>query len=233
VGAAAAVGAVLVLSGCGGKDVTFTPASATDVVQPADGRPGTTSAPPDVPSTPTSPAAVATPSNLVISTQGSTICVRNKDTGSQACVGRSGTAVVNGVVIVDGKVVSTEGSSGGSVVVNGGSVVVGGSVPTVPTSGQVSLGGAVRWQGAVSGTCQRQGDVRHATVTLPDGGRLGIDAVGDGVVRIKLTSGGDTYSGNWVGDSGVVSLAEKSLTVNGAQVGRGSNSVQVTATLNC
>jgi hypothetical protein len=238
-GAAAAAGAVLLLSGCGGKEVTFSPASAG--VQ-ADGRPGTTAAasPSGAASSAAaqSPAPVATPSNLVITTQGSTVCVRNKDTGSQACVGTHGTAVVNGVVIVDGKVVSTAGSDGSSIVVNGGSVVNGGNVvtggsPPVPTSGQVTLSGAVQWRGAVSGTCQRSGEVRHAVVNLPNSGRLGIDAVGTGVVRISLVSGGDSYAGNWVGDSGIVSLADKSLTVNGARVGRGSNTVQVTASLNC
>jgi hypothetical protein len=237
VGAVAAAGAVLLLSACGGKEVTFTPASAG--VQ-ADGQPGTTSAAaqPSSSAAGAQQSAVATPSNLVITTQGSTVCVRNKDTGSQACVGTHGTAVVNGVVIVDGKVVSTAGSDGNSIVVNGGSVVSGGNVvsggaPPVPTSGQVTLSGAVQWRGAVSGTCQHSGDVRHAVVTLPNNGRLGIDAVGTGVVHIQLVSGGDSYAGNWVGDSGVVSLAEKSLTVHGAQVGRGSNAVQVTASLNC
>jgi hypothetical protein len=230
--ASAAVAAVLLTAGCGGKDVTFTPAADTSgAIQPAGGAPSGGSG--GSGAAPSSSAKV--PSNLDITRQGSTICVRNKDTGSQACVSDHGTAVVNGVVIVDGKVVSTSGSSDGSVVVDNGSVVVDGDAASVPTSGRVALAGAVQWQGSASGTCHRRGEVRHAQVTLAGGGggRLEIDVVGTGVVRIVLTTGGDTYSGNWVGDNGIVSLADKSLKVNDAPVGRGSRIVRVTAALDC
>jgi hypothetical protein len=230
--AGAAGAAVLLTTGCGGgKDVTFTPAAnSSGIVQPGDGSPP--SAASDGAQTPASP--VATPPNIVISTQGSSICVRNKDTGSQACVGKNSTAVVNGVVIVDGKVVSTSGTSGGgSVIVNGGGSVVTGDTPPVPTSGQVTLSGAVQWRGSAKGTCQHSGDVRTAKVTLADGGTLNINAVGTGVVRIELASGGNTYSGNWVGETGLVSMTAKSLTLNGARVGRAANTVQITATLDC
>jgi len=229
---AGAVGGVLLVTGCGGKEVTFTPAAnSSAVVQPADGSGAAPTTSADA-ATPASP--VATPPNIVVSTQGSTVCVRDKNTGSQACVGSHGTAVVNGIVIVDGKIVSTSGTTGGgSVVINGNGNVVTGDVPPVPTSGQVTLAGAVQWKGPAKGTCQRQGTVRHAVVDLSGGGRLGIDAVGTGVLRLSLSTGGNTYSGNWVGDSGFVSLGDKSLTLNGARVGRGSNAVQVSATLDC
>jgi hypothetical protein len=242
--ASAAVAAVLLTAGCGGNDVTFTPAADTSgAIQPAGGAPSGGSG--GSGAAPSSSARV--PSNRVITRQGSTICVRNKDTGSRACASDHGTAVVDGVVIVNGKVVSTYGSSDGSVVVDNGSVVVdngsvvvdNGSVvdnedaASVPTSGRVTLTGAVQWQGSASGTCHRQGEVRHTQVTLAGGRRLEIDVVGSGVVRIELATGGDTYSGNWVGDNGIVSLAGKSLKVNDAPVGRGSHLVRVTAALDC
>ncbi|HEY6797764.1 MAG TPA: hypothetical protein VI248_24070 [Kineosporiaceae bacterium] len=234
----AAAAAVLLTAACGGKDVTFTPvaANSTAVIRPADGSPSSAGGGPGS----SSAAAATTPSNVEITRQGGTVCVRSKDMGSQACVSDHGTAVVNGIVIVDGKVVGTSGSSGasvavngGSVAVNGGSVVVGDNPAPVATSGQVSLLGAVRWRGSASGECRRRGEVRHAVVTLGNGGRLGIDVVGTGVVRIELASGGDTYSGNWVGDNGFVTLAERSLKVDGVSVGRGSHAVQVTASLDC
>lgn len=231
----AVIGAVLLTSGCGGgKDVTFTPAANSSGVQAADGSaPATTST--SGGSAGSSGSAGATPPGISIRTQGSSICVRNKDTGSEACVSRQGTAVVNGVVIVDGKVVSTAGSSGGdSVVVNGGgNVVVGGNAAGVPMTGTVTLGGAVQWRGSAKGTCERTGDVRHAKVTLGNGGTLSVDVVGTGVVRIDLSTGGDVYSGNWVGDNSFISLADKSLTVSQAPLGRGSDSVQLSATLAC
>jgi len=229
---AGVAGGALLLSGCGGKEVTFTPAANSSAIQPADGSAAATSTAPGDAGAGATP--VATPPNIAISTQGSSICVRDKNTGSQACVSSHGTAVVNGVVIVDGKVVSTTGTSGGgSVVINGSGNVVSGDVPPVPTSGQVSLAGAVQWSGSAKGTCQRQGEVRHAVVDLSGGGRLGIDAVGSGVVRIELASGGNTYSGNWVGSGGIVTLGDKHLAVNAAPVGRGANTVRVTASLDC
>jgi hypothetical protein len=231
----AAAAAVLLTAACGSKDVTFTPAAnASGLIQPADGSaPASSGGGGSAASSAAGSSAVPAPSNLEITRQGSTICVRAKDTGSQACVSDHGTAVVNGVVIVDGKVVSTSGSPGGSVVVNGGSVVAGSGTPPVRTSGQVTLAGAVQWHGSASGTCQRQGEVRHAQVTLGDGGRLGIDVVGTGVVRLELASGGDTYSANWVGDNGYIALADKSLKITNAPVGRGSHTVQITASLDC
>jgi len=231
--AGAVGGVLLVTTACGGQEVTFKPAAnSSGIIQPAD---GSGAAPTTSADAGTSASASASlPPNIVVSTQGSSICVRDTNSGSQACVGRQGTAIVNGIVIVDGKVVSAAGSSGGgSVVINGNGNVVGGDVPPVPTSGQVTLTGAVRWTGSAKGTCQRNGTVRHATVDLANGGRLGIDAVGTGVLRLQLATGGDTYSGNWVGDSGFVSLADKSLTLNAARVGRGANTVQVSATLDC
>jgi len=212
--------AALLTSGFGGKDVTFTPAGQTGsgaltptvTGQAADG--GTS--PPA-----SSAASTALPSNIVVTTQGSSICVSDTASGSKACVGKGSDAVVNGVVIKGGKVVGPAGSGGG-----------GGSTP-VPTTGDVTLEGAVRWQGRASGTCRRDGQVRHTEVTLAGGGQLEIDAVGGGVLEVRLVSGGTEYSGEWVGQGGLVTVRDGSLSLNRAPVGRGSRTVQVSATLNC
>jgi len=220
-----AAGAVLMTTACGGKQVTFTPAADSSAIgAPAGGAASTSSSAP-------APTAFTTPPDVVVTTQGSSICIRSKNNGSVACVSKQGRAVVNGLVIVDGRIVG-RADGNGSVSVGDGSVVSGDNVPPVPTSGHVALTGAVRWSGTASGTCRHTGEVRHAEVGVGSG-TLTIDAVGTGVVRIELTSGGTSYSGDWVGDSGLVTLTATSLTVHAAPLGRDAQQVQVDGTLNC
>jgi len=229
--AGAVGGVLLVTTACGGQEVTFKPAAnSSGIIQPADGSGAAPTTSADAGTSASAPASL--PPNIVVSTQGSSICVRDTNSGSQACVGRQGTAIVNGVVIVDGQVVSAAGSSrGGSVVINGNGNVVSGDVPPVATSGQVTLTGDVRWTGSAKGTCRRAGTVRHARVDLTGGGWLEIDAVGTGVLTVHMFAQGNAYVGNWVGRTGYVTLGDKSLTLASAPLA--NNRVQVSATLDC
>jgi hypothetical protein len=210
---------VLATAACGQRDVTFQPQAATGSTgtAPAGGASSST--------------AAATPSDVVVTTQGSTICISRKGQSGQACVSSHGTSIVNGVTVVDGKVVSVDGSGADA----GGGVVVNGATATpVPTSGEVTLSGASTWKGTAHGECYGSGtSVRQVNLTLGGGATLHVQAVGGGVAKIELQQGSDLYSGNWVGDSGIITLADKSLTVNSARLGKGSQSIQVSGTVNC
>jgi hypothetical protein len=217
------IGVVLVagtalLAGCGGKEVTF---------QPVDG-PGaseTTSPPSSSPSV-TGQAAQSTgvstdaSTGVVISRNGTTICVRGRN-GGQACTGLNGTIVVDGVTVSKGVVVSGDP----------------GSVSTVtprPTSGQIRISGAVNWSGRATGTCDGHGTgVRRVVAELPGLGRLAVQSVGDGVLKMSLDAKGDAYALSYVGSGGPVRATDGSLVIDSARMGRGGRTVTVSGSFDC
>lgn len=101
------------------------------------------------------------------------------------------------------------------------------------TSGQVTLTGAVNWSGTVTGTCLSAAVARHVHVTLGNGGTLSINVASSAAGNIDLVTGNGSYTDNWFGDTGVVTLDTKSLRVNNATVRQGSRTVQVTASFDC
>ena len=224
---ATSVVAVFGVSACGSA-LNLRPAGAT--ASDSGGSPATTAG-----SSAVSTASPSAGDPVVVTTSGSMVCVKHKSGGGQACVSSHGTAVVDGIVIVDGKVVaSASGSGSDGVVVNGGSVVVGGGndAVTVPTSGQVTLSGAIRWSGTAKGTCTRTGSVREATVDVQSG-RLTVHAVGEGVLTLGLEGSSGEYGASYVGDSGVVTMDDGHLSVHQARLGGSAGTVVLDAALNC
>jgi hypothetical protein len=208
-----ATGAVLVAAGCGGeRPVTF---------QPIGGTGG--SAQPSV-STPSSTAVQARSSTdpasgVVITRSGSVVCVRGPR-GGTACTSGQGTVVVDGITV-----------SGGVVVRGNGEAVSG--VPSRPTKGQVRLSGAVTWSGTATGTCAGHGlGVRVITASLPNVGRLEINNVGDGVLRVNLEANGTSYGLNHVGPGGPARSTDTRTIIDDARLGKGSQ-VTLDADFDC
>jgi len=206
--AAVAAVALVALTGCAERSLN---------VQPAGGS-GSAASPSATVSAAVPSAGVTTdPSGLVITRNGSTVCVKSRN-GGQACSSGTGTIVVDGITVSNG-------------------VVVGGSAnPTpVPTKGTVKLSGALTFDGAVTGTCDGKGtQARTVKVDLPGKGPMVVTAVGGGVLKISLETGGDTYSLEFVGQSkSPVTLSAGRTVLKAAQLGQGVHAVMVDADFDC
>jgi hypothetical protein len=215
------VSAVLATAGCGERTVAF---------QPADGPGG--SSPPvtaTVTTTASAPSNVAPTgvttdpaSGVVVSRNGSLVCVRGRN-GGQACTSGNGTVVVDGVTVSNGVVVS--GGGGGAAV---------STVTPQPTTGRVRLSGAVNWSGTATGTCEGHGTrVRTITANLPSLGRLAVRNVGDGVLKVSLDAKGQDYGLSYVGQGGPVRSTDSRTVIDDARLGRGTSAVVLNADFDC
>lgn len=218
--AALATGVVLMTAGCGGsKSVDFQPAGGS----------GSASSQPTVTVTQTAGAdganGVSTDpaSGVVITRNGSTICVKGPH-GGTACTSGHGTVVVDGVTVKDGVVVS-----GGANGANGVS-----TVPPQPTKGTVRISGALTWSGTASGTCGGHGtEVRTVSAELPNLGSLEVRSVGGDVLQVRLVAKGSSYGLNHVGSNGPVSSTDSRLVITDARLGKGGNQVVLSGDFDC
>lgn len=217
--AALALSVAVMTAGCGGeKQVTF---------QPADGPGG--SAPPvtatvTATATPSGGATEGTStdaaSGVIVSRNGSLVCVTGPR-GGHACTSGNGTIVVDGVTVSNG------------VVVSGGGAAVS-TVTPQPTSGKVSLTGAVTWSGTATGTCEGHGTgVRRITADLPDVGKLVVHNVGDGVLKVQLEARGSSYGLSYVGRGGPANSTAGRTVLDGARLGRANGTVVLDADFDC
>lgn len=219
IGVVLVAGAVLLTAGCSGKEVTFQPVDGSASAE----SPSTQgSSPAATGQTAADPTGVTTDAStgVVVSRNGNTICVRGRN-GGQACTGLNGTIVVDGVTVSKGVVVSGDP----------------GSVSTVtsrPTSGEVRISGAVSWSGRATGICDGHGTgVRRVVAELPGVGRLAVQSVGNGVLKMSLDVKGDAYALSYVGSGGPVRAAGDSLVIDNARLGRGGRTVTVSGSFDC
>jgi hypothetical protein len=212
--------AVLATAGCGQKTVSFQPADGPGGASPPVTATVTTTATPTAASdgVTTDPA-----SGVVVSRNGSLVCVRGRN-GGQACTSGNGTVVVDGVTVSNGVVVSGGGAGGVAV----------STVTPKPTKGTVRISGAVSWSGTATGTCEGHGTgVRTIRADLPGVGRLAVNNVGDGVLKVALEAKGQSYGLNYVGEGGPVRSTSDRTVLDGARLGRNGNTVVLNADFDC
>lgn len=211
--AALAAGAVLMTAGCGQDAVSFQPAGGS-------GAPAATTT-----VTASAPAAAATTdaaNGVVVSRNGSLVCVKGPR-GGTACTSGSGTVVVDGVTVSNGVIV---GGGGNGVVVS--------TVTPKPTSGQVRISGKVTWSGKATGTCEGAGTgTRTIRADLPSLGKLEVQNVGDGVLKVSLVANGSSFGLNYVGSGGPVQSTGSRTVITDARLGRSGNTVVLNGDFDC
>jgi hypothetical protein len=213
--------AVMTAAGCGQNAVTF---------QPADGPAGSEG--PSVTATATAPAQEApsgtaqggvttdAATGVVITRQGSTVCVRGPR-GGRACTSGRGVVVVDGVTVKDGVVVRGDGAAASV-------------VKTRPTTGRVSLSGAVTWSGTARGVCEGHGrGVRRIAAELPGLGRLVVNSVGEGVLRVALVANGTRFGLSSVGRNGTLDVTGSRTVIDDARLGGSGRQVVLSADFDC
>jgi hypothetical protein len=207
----------LTLSACGGGTVTFSPAASTATTGGTAGS-GTVGSGAGV-SVGADGLRVADGSGNVVTAGTDGVSVRGAD-GSSVSAGTDG--------------VSANGGGGGTGGAGAGSAgSVGDRQGTFGTTGQVSLGGALAWQGRVDAGCDVNGDQRTITATV-DGYQLIVDANGPDQVTLSVRGTGEYWEADFNGDGGtVVSMTARRTTVNGARLTGAGGTVTMDASFGC
>jgi hypothetical protein len=144
--------------------------------------------------------------------------------GSQASLGADGASVSAG----GGAGSASAGGAGG--MVGGGGVRQG----TFGTTGQVSLAGAISWQGQAGGSCDVNADQRTVTSKLQNGYTLVVDTNGPGQVTLTVRGSGGMWQADFNGDGeSVLTMTPGRTVVSGANLAGPGDGIQLDASFSC
>jgi hypothetical protein len=135
----------------------------------------------------------------------------------------------NAVTAGPDRISVTAGPTGGTVDAGSGD-----RQGTFGTSGQVTLTGAVAFQGRLDGTCDVNGDQRTITVITPDGYTVVIDTNGAPQATLTVQGSGGFWKADYNGDGdSVVTMTARRTAVRAARLAGSAGVVTLEASFDC
>lgn len=155
--------------------------------------------------------------------------------GNSVVAGSDGTTVTgaDGSQVSVGAGGATVASAGGGASVGSGS---GGGVRqgSFGANGQLSLSGAMDWQGTTGSSCDVNGDQRTITATIGDGYTVVVDTNGTGQASITVSGAAGGWAADFNGDAGsVVTLTPGRTLISGAELAGDGGNVALEASFAC